>query len=57
MSAAEEMITQMEDDLNFEEAILNSRARELRRQSLEAFKIMADVKKSKLDKKAENIIT
>ena len=47
MIAAEEVITQMEDSLVLEEASLDFRARELRRQSLETFKIMGDVKSLK----------
>ena len=47
MIAAEEVITQMEDSLVLEEASLDFRARELRRQSLETFKIMGDVKNLK----------
>ena len=47
MIAAEEVITQMEDSLVLEEASLDFRARELRRQSLETFKIVGDVRNSK----------
>ena len=47
MVAAEEVITQMEDSLVLEEASLDFRAKELRRQSLETFKIVGDVRSLK----------
>lgn len=46
MSAAEDMITQIGESLDMEEEALNWRANQLRRQSAEAFKIMADQKKA-----------